>query len=165
MCTCTYNGSFYSEEEKGPYSKFSIPHGPVRKCEMIIQEPLNLNPSGLKNLSSLYDRIPDYFPPEFNSYPVAGDALPSVTLSRMAHDHVYCVTHQALIRLSDQDDIMLHMKQECLIDWPFKDVHRITGDSHEVTVNLFKSKNPNSVPLTNRLRCIICSAKGCKGEG
>ena len=107
---------------------------------MVIQEPLNLNPSGLKNLTSLYTTIPDYFPLEFLSYPVAGDALPSVTLSRMSHDNVYCWTHKTLIKLSDQDEVSMHIKPECHIDWPFKDVHRITGDSHEVSVNLLKSK-------------------------
>ena len=103
---------------------------------MVIQEPLDLNPSGFKNLTSLYACIPEYFPSEFKSYPVAGDALPSVTLSRMAYDHVYCETHGALIKLCDQDDVIVHMKPECHLDWPFKHLHRITGDSHEVKVNL-----------------------------
>ena len=137
MCQqCKYNGSFYNEEELGPYSKFNIPHGPHQTCKITIQEPLDINPSGTKNLTALYENIPDYYPPDFQSFPVAGDALPTVTYHRMSHDHVICRTHDALIKLSEPSQILEHLTPLCHIDWPFSNLHFIVGDSHEVSYNV-----------------------------
>ena len=104
---------------------------------MLIQEPLNLNPSGIKNLTSLYTQIPTYFPSDFESYPVAGDALPTVTFHRMSYDYVYCKTDKVHIKLSEPGQISEHLKPTCHIEWPFSDLHLITGDSHEVSAIMY----------------------------
>ena len=95
------------------------------------QEPLGLNPSGRQNLFKLHSELRKYWPPDAKCFPFYGDGLPSVSFERIKCDSVDCVTHSVNIPIKDTKLLAKHCTEECVLDWPLKDLYVLCGMSHE----------------------------------
>ena len=128
---CENNPTFYSESEPGPYRCYNFPEKPPNTVIIREQEPIGLNPSGRNNLLKLHTELKKYWPPECKSFPFYGDGLPAVSFERIKCDSVDCVTHSVNIPLKDTKLMAQHCTEECILDWPLKDLYVLYGMSHE----------------------------------
>lgn len=128
---CRNNPTFYEQSEAGPYKKFGFNLKPPNTVRVVEQEPSDINPNGKQNLSKLYNELKTVHWDGCASFPWYGDGLPGITFERMKSEAVFCTKHQTHIQLSDAAKLAEHCQSNCQLDWPFKDLHVICGQSHE----------------------------------
>ena len=120
---CHNNPTHFGRDEVGPYRCYKFKENEANTVIVEEQEPINLNPSGYKNLEELYQKLKqDYWPADFLSFPFYGDGLPCITYERMKMDCVICVAHNVRIPLHDRELLEEHCKSSCSFDWPLKDL-------------------------------------------
>ena len=129
---CHNNPTYYERNEDGPYKCYKFKEGVANTVRIEEQQPLNLNPSGYKNLFKLHQNLKqEYWPSDFLAFPFYGDGLPCISYDRMKMDCIQCVTHDVHIQLNNKDLLQDHCKPTCSWDWPLKDLYTINGESHE----------------------------------
>ena len=128
---CENNPTHYAESDLGPYRCYNFPEKGPNTVEIREQEPLGLNPSGRKNLMQLHSELRKYWPPEIQSFPFYGDGLPAVSFERIKSDSVDCTTHNVNIPIKDTKLLAQHSTEQCVLDWPLKDLYVLCGMSHE----------------------------------
>ena len=129
--TCGNNPTFFDETELGPYKCYNFPTKAPNTVIIREQEPIGLNPSGRQNLFKLHNELKNYWPSDVKCFPFYGDGLPAVSYERIKCDSVTCNTHSVNIPITDSKLLADHCTEECVLDWPLKDLYVLNGMSHE----------------------------------
>ena len=99
---CNNNPTYFTESELGPYREYKFPENGPNTVKVKEQEPIPVNPSGRKNLTTLHEELKKFWPPNCKSFPFYGDGLPAVSYERIKSDSVQCLKHGVNIPLKGE---------------------------------------------------------------